>query len=349
MAWQHGDSYNYLPNTFAGISAKWDDVHNSVSIGTGRGGSNGCFCLSSGGTNGWVTKNVVNTVTGICGSAFSFSNSSAAQRFMWFMDAGTIQIALDRLADGTIKVYRVNAGQGSVGTGTLLGSSASGVLATANTFYYVETKVKIDNTTGTVEVRVNGSTTPVINLTDQDTQATGNAFYTQVSIGASGTSGVAVTLDDTYMLDSTTSDFNTWLGDIHYESPVADGNGTQNDFTPSAGSNYQNVDEATPNNDTDYNSSTTVGHKDLYQFAAMATSTGSILGVIVNCWDRKDDSGDRTHSALAYLSGTESESAAWSPGTGYLNHQGAFASKPGGGAWTIDDVNAAEFGMKVAS
>lgn len=344
MAWHHGDSFDYY--TTAYLARKWDDVHNTVAIGAvGRSSTNGLQTTSSGGTNGWVTKNLTsNVVTIVAGGAFSFSASTSWQGFLWFYDAGTHQVMLIRKADGAIEV-RVGGS-----AGTIIGTSAAGVLAAANTFYYVEVKVLFHNSAGTVTIRVNGSTTAVLALTGVDTTNTANAYCTQVSFGNVETTGISVNVDDVYILDTTGGSFTDFLGDIHYETPLPDGAGTTTNWTPSAGSNYQNVDDSTaPNDDTDYNSSTTVGHIDQYAFAAMVATTGSILGVVVNAMDRKDDSGARTHGLVSYLSGTTDVGTAYSPGTSYTNHQAAFATKPGGGSWTISDVNAAEFGIKVVS
>jgi hypothetical protein len=78
-------------------------------------------------------------------------------------------------------------------------TSANGVIPAANTYYYIEVQAKLHDTTGTFEVRVNG--TPVIGpATAQDTKNAGTkTVYDTVRLPPSGFNGAIVRYDDLYI------------------------------------------------------------------------------------------------------------------------------------------------------
>lgn len=338
------DSFDHY-NT-SQLGRKWDDVHNTVAInaGVGRNSSPGLQTTSSGGTNGWVTKSLsVSAATLIVGAAFNFSASVATQRFVWLTDGTvgpTVQFMLQRNADGSINAYRGDSG-------TLLGTTAPGVLSSTAVHYYVELKVLIHPSAGTVDLRVNGAS--VLSLTGQNTRQSANSFATQVSFGNRDTTGISVNVDDVYICDNSGSTNNTFLGDVRVECLFPNGAGSTTNFAPSAGSNYQCVDDNPANDDTDYVSSSTVTDRDLYAMASLSSTSGAVKAVCVTTTDRKDDSGTRTHAHVVKSGASVSVGTAFAPTTAYAIHQTVFESKPGGGAWTISDVNGAEAGLEIST
>lgn len=93
------------------------------------------------------------------------------------------------------------------GASTVLGSSATGVIA-ANTWYYVEVYCRTDETAGVAIVRVNG--TEVINLTGQDTKNASAPGTPAVQSRVRFASGVTVTTqwDDFYLKTGAGETFN---------------------------------------------------------------------------------------------------------------------------------------------
>ncbi len=329
---------------------KWDAASPITPVigSVGRNGTNGVTLGVSGSFTGYVTKTMSsNVATGIVGGAYKFTvtGGTAVIGFLGLMDSGTSQVYLQRTIDGSITAYR-----GAFGSGTLLGTSTTGVVASTSVHHYIELKSAIHNTTGTIEVHVNG--VAVLTLASQNTRASSNNYFTQVAVGplnAIGSASVSVDLDDFYVCDTTGSSCTNFLGDVRVEALLPNGAGGNTDFTASAGSNYQCTDDNPANDDTDYVSSATVGDMDTYAFGNLSSSVGSVLAVAVNTVDRKEDSGGRTHSHLIFSGSTVVSGAAYAPATAYANHQTVFHTNPGGGAWTIADVNGVEAGHKIES
>lgn len=334
------DSFDHY-NT-SQLARKWDGV-SSANCTIASGGRNGTNCYQPiGGC--FLTKNLTaNAGTIIVGGAIKLATAVDQSYYLKLMDNTTVQTMFFINTDGSISAYN--------GSGTLLGSSAPGVLTTPFSVYnYVEVKVLFHASAGTVEIRVNGSSTPVLNLTGKVTAVSGNAYINRVQLARDQpNANMMVMWDDFYICDTAGSTNNTFLGDTRVECVLPSGAGNSAQFTASAGSNYQCVDENPANDDTDYVSSSNVGDKDTYAMTNLSSTSGTVKAVCVTSVDRKDDSGARTHSHVVRLSGSESTGTAFSPTTSYSVHQTPFETKPGGGAWTITDVNNAEAGLTIAS
>ena len=168
--------------------------------------------------------------------------------------------------------------------------------------------------------------------------------------GQGGSAGGDIVMDDIYVCDDTGGTNNDFLGDIRVEALLPNGNGNSSQFDGSDGNttdNYLLVDDATPNDDTDYVESPDSGDKDTYAYGNLASSTGSVYGVQICPYARKTESGIRNLKTVARLSGTETDGPERPVGDSYAYMPDIRETKPGGGAWSISDVNSAEFGQKV--
>lgn len=216
-------------------------------------------------------------------------------------------------------------------------------------WYYIEMKVFFDNTTGTYEVKVDGQV--VMSGTNADTLSGGGpAICRTVFFGLD-------TFDDyewadMYVLDTTGSSLNDYLGDIHIETVSPDGDGNRTDWTPDSGlTNYTQVDEANPDRDSSYIESSTAGDDDLYTFAALTIPADTVLGVMVTAVGTNNDAGRRILNGRARSSTFE--------GTGndmtfhddrYRWNASFIEQDPNGpAAWTETSVNAAEFGVTLTT
>lgn len=107
--------------------------------------------------------------------------------------------------------------------------------------------------------------------------------YTTLRHGGGLADGAATWyVDDVYLLDGVPADTgvqgpdgllynNDFLGDVHVEAlyPTAAGRTQTTDntpWTPSAGANWQNVDDHPPDEDVTYNSAEAAGQRDTYQY-----------------------------------------------------------------------------------
>lgn len=272
----------------------------------------------------------------IFGAAISF-NSDGGRCFSWLMSGGT-QVYLV-YASGTQKIsaYR--------GNGTLLGTGST--LITLSAWHFVEIRTKFDNSTGEVEILSDGVQHLLVTGVDTDNGLGSSGDGIQIGDG----NGMFNFFDDIYLLDTASgSPCDDFLGDVRVEALFPTGNGNSSQFLGSDSNstdNYLLVDDPTPDGDTTYVESSSVGDEDTYAYGNLTSTTGTVYGVAPIPYSRKTDSGPRSICSVARLSATEEDSADTALTASYQYSQDIRQTKPGGGAWTISDVNSAEFGVKV--
>lgn len=355
MALLYMDSFDHYVT--ADLLEKWTTASaGASSTGTiaavGRRGS-GAFRWTTGGLqNGsaaLLRTLAPGSPAGRCGFAVAVAAGtvdSAGIALASFRDGATAQVALRLNADGTLSVCRGTQG------GTVLGTSTATL--PAGTYAYVEWAVLIDPSAGTTEVRVNGAS--ILSLTGQNTRATANTQWTAfalgsaegVAFGLTATVGKTIDFDDLYVLDGTGSaPTNALLGDCRVDARRPTAAGATAAWTPSAGANYETVDDTTPDDDTTHNTTATVSAIDTF-VTEDAPVPGAIIYGIQHCLNaRKLDAGDCTLAAVVRHSGTDYAAADHAPGTAYSYLLTVQELNPGtAAAWTESDFNAAEFGYQ---
>lgn len=313
------------------MARKWDGSGTGVTQATGRNGRAWSV------PNAATYKNVANKQTLINGFAYYVTGTIAGSNaIMSYKDAGTIQVDLVINTNGSISVRRNGV--------TVLGTTSAG-LVHITTWHYIEWKVKIDNTVGTVHVHLDG--TEVLALTGQDTQQTANAYATTVNFEYPGYGNY---YDDFYLCDDAGSLNNDFLGDVKIETLYPDGAGNSTQWTPSAGNNYDCVNETIQNDDTDYVEESTVNDIDLYTYGALATSSGTVKATQANLIARKTDAGARQIREKTRTGGTNYSGATQTLSGGYIDYREIREVDPNTTvAWTIAGVNGAEYGVEVVA
>ena len=338
------DSFDH----YTTITNKWDAVSNvagvSIHSDAGRNGTNG-LKFELGYQIGYsVQKNLPLASTYIVGTAVYIPGNvpNADTPFLSFREGSINHVVIHITADGHLKVYRNT---------TLLSTSVNAL--SFDTSYYIEVKATINDSTGAVIVRVNG--VDWVNISAVDTQNGGSGVIGNILIGnfysSLGAVGVSVYLDDLYICDTAGSYNNNFLGDIRVETLLPDGGGSNTDWTPSAGSNYDCVNESAPNSDTDYVYTSNVNDTDSYTYSDLTSATGSVKAAVVWAFSKKDDGGTRLIRAVAKSGATTGDNGSdLAPGTSYSYLQGLFEINPDTSSeWTISEINGAEFGVKVVS
>jgi hypothetical protein len=226
--------------------------------------------------------------------------------------------------------------------------ASTGYTLITNTWYYIEFKAKIHASVGTWEIHVNGL--EVASASGVNTRQTGGSFATNVYISIFRFGTGTHTLDDIYVFDDTGSFCNDFVGDVHVDFALPNSVGyiTQWVGVPGAGDNYEDVNEASPDDDTSFVVTSGVGYIDSYGFANLVATSGSVYGVQVNAWARKDDIGDRQLNATVRpTSTTYSGGASLAVGSSYEYKTFQFSFNPEtSDYWTIAQINATEFGIK---
>lgn len=232
------------------------------------------------------------------------------------------------------------------GSNTVLGTAD--VSITTYVWHYLEVKVNLNSTTGSVVLRLNNE--EILNVTGVNT--VGSSAFTRPGMIGFGNSGdsVKTEVDDIYICDDQGSSHNDFLGDgaVRRLNPNAVGDFSQ--FTNSGGGdNYQDVDETDPDGDTTYVESRVAGQKDTYNFQDITDDPASISSVTVKSFVKKTDAGARTFVHVARSSSTELDSAVIYPSAVTYRYMASqFPTDPAtSAAWTKAGLNAAQFGFKV--
>jgi hypothetical protein len=285
-----------------------------------------------GGQTGYITTpNLGNVATIVVGFGFKRAATLVDFRIVGLResDDATEGVNLRGRADGKLDVYN---------GATLIATTTEAQIA-ADTWCHIELKVTVAEA-GSYEVRVNGNT---VLSGSADTRAGSNNYANRVRLfGRDEATTAGNQFDDWFVADD---DFR---GDrkILTVFPAAD---VQSDFGPSAGSdNYANVDDNPPDADSTYNESSTPGAADLFTNVALATANG-IDCVQVNIVAKKTDTTDFDMNLVAKSGATTSDgTAAVVNSTDYANYARILETDPDTGvAWTLEGLNAAQFGPKV--
>jgi hypothetical protein len=329
MALRFIDSFDHYSG--GALPLKWSIVSGATIATVPRTGSQSLVCDAQ---NDYAAMVLDNQATWIVGFAYRQITAGATGLVCSFRDEASIQCDV-RLSNGVLTVTR---------NGTVLATGTTFLLA--NTWYYIEFKATINNS-GSFELRLNG----VVEVSGSgvDTQSTANAYANRFYCEIAGVNDAY--FDDLYILDSTGSTNNNFLGDVRVEALFPNGNGNSSLLDGSDGNqtdNYLLVDETPPNSDTDYVESSDVGDKDTYTYSNLTTTAGTVYGVQIVSWSRKTDAGARSIRQIARVSGSEADSPSdIELSTSYRYFSEIRETKPGGGSWTISDVNGAEFGVKI--
>jgi len=218
-----------------------------------------------------------------------------------------------------------------------------------NTWYYLEAKITINNTTGSAIVKVDE--TEVINVSGVDTQAGSTDEITAFTFPLYVNSRCYI--DDLYICDTTGSVNNDFLGPVRVEGLQPSGNGYNSDFVGSdadSTDNYLHVDEVPADDDTSYIKSSTNGHIDSFALGNLTGSVNSIKGIKVNSVAKVSDTFARNYKNLVRVNGTNYLGSDNNPDTSYNNNFDIWEEDPDTATgWTETGVNAIEVGVEITS
>jgi len=332
------DSFDHY-NTTALLSLKGYTSITNVGFTTGRNGSG----LSMTATNSLLNKSCFSpTQTAIvAGVAYKVVSTLTNNSIISFLDPATsAQITARINSNGSVSIVR------GAYNGTILATSTNGGSTPAlalGVWYYVEFKVIVDNSNGYAEIKING----VSYITySGDTQNASDSSVEYLTLRNPG--GGTVIFDDLYVCSSTGTN-SSFLGDIKVECKFANATGTYSEWQPSTGTiNYQNVDETTPNDDTDYNSSSGTATADTFNFSDLSTISGQVFGVQRLLYARKDDAGSHSIAALHRNNDINSTGTILSLANTYAYYVDILEKDPSlDENWTISNFNSSEWGYEM--
>lgn len=277
----------------------------------------------------------------VVGWARRINTSGNAQVLIDLFDAASanLQARVNMRADRVIDIAR--------GSSVVVASSA-GPVGAGGDWLWVEVKARLNDVTGFIEVKVNGTVVAsYVGDTVNTTSAGLNNGVTRIDFpGASGNGNT----DDVIVLDTAgAAPFNNYLGECGVETLVPNGNGVASQLVGSDGNsvdNYLLVDEL-PAVDTDRVESSTTGNRDLYTFTDPAAGIGEVLAVTPCVAVSKVLPGPATIKLVERLGGTERISAAKAVTNLGWRTTAPAITDPNGAAWTPANVTAAQFGVEV--
>lgn len=265
----------------------------------------------------------------------SISSGRSVLDFMNIADAAHCRLTID-----SSRILRVlNAAGATVYTHS--------EALTLNTWYFIELGVVINSTTGRAILRINATEVYDSGAT-LNTQSGASAVATYIQTGDGFITHV---VDAMYVNDSTGSlDTSFWGIFVVGVANVAANDSVA--FTPLSSTNVSNIDDGnTPDDDTTYNSSDTVGHRDLFTVSGYTAPEGTILSVAVRSLMRAEDVGPRGARAVLRSSSTDALGTAVALTTSYAEAPVYASTDPATSARFANDtaVNALRVGYEIAS
>lgn len=339
------DSFDHYAT--ADLTLKWTALTGSPTVGAfGRRSTSGFRCSGTLTQNG-ATKTLDSQATWIVG--FSLNPASlptiAAIGLVRLLDSGTLHVDVRINLAGQFVITR---------NGTTIAGPSTEV-ASFGSHQYIEFKATIHDTTGSVELKVNGAT--ILTATNIDTRNGANSTANQIMIGhvtgGAGPGAGNMDYDDVYICDATGGANDDFLGDVRVDCFLPNANGNSSDLVGSDSNsvdNYLLVDETDPDDDTTYVQSDVVGDHDSYGYPNLSHTPSEIFGVQVNMFAKKDDAGARSIQSVTRSNGADYNGAAQGLSTSYVIYREVLEEDPDtSAAWTESGFNAAEFGVKVAA
>ncbi len=336
----------------ADILKKWTGAITSIGIvsiaiadPTCPGGPGNYMRITSndnGGPAYGVYKAFPSAQTVIAGGWFyPASFGSGAGTIFAFLDSASAQIDLRIGSTGALSVTR---------NGSVLGTSS--LTLSDSVWVHIEMKVKIDNTTGTYEVRVNGVNW--VSGTGADTQNTGNATVNQFAVTQTRASGGSLTpfmfVKGVYVLDNSGSVANDFLGQVRVTCLRPSAIGNYSDWTPTFGNNMGSVEDTVLDGDLSFNMASSAGQVDTYEIQDCPASSGTVYGIQHVMGARQDAGATRTIRAKQRSAGVDYNGTSQTLTTAYQFYLDARSVNPATSAgYTVADVDAMETGYELVS
>lgn len=299
--------------------SKWISLSGNTTAGSGRRSSNGFSMLNTTYTR---TKLFTPSKGVVVGFALKRLIMNEFRVFFW-NDVNTVYTVYINTSN---KIYvTIN--------GTTYTSDYS---ITQDAWYFIEIGAYIDDVNGHFEVRVNGSSTGWIKVSNFDSKGSYNTIDNIVfHIPNTAASHV---LEDLYI---TYGDELKWLGDIRVDALTLDGNATPQDWTPDSGNDWERLNQTAGNV-----KSNIVNAESLFSVANLSFDTAEVHGVQIEISALKTDAGQRNIVIEANNNITVSSNTI-ALGTSNTEYTYSLTKDTNGNDWTKEAVNNLKVGIKV--
>lgn len=275
--------------------------------------------------------------------------SGARQRlfFLWDTGSGVGHVSCFTDRNSSIMFFRGTSWNANNHLGTVFHGLRM------NRWTYVEIRILIHDTTGQIEVKLDG--VQVANWTNLDTRNGGSAAQATIlqmdAQWSSTNRAQTYLLDDFYFITTGAGTRTTFMGPGKIEVLYPDAEGTNIDFTPSTGTDNSALVDECPTDDTDYNESSTTGHYDLLTADNLTDITGGILGMQLNVDAKISDATTYDMFPTIYTGATQYDGSTEtiSEQTDWQTEWDVWEQNPNTSLdWTTSDINGLEIGYEVA-
>jgi hypothetical protein len=221
----------------------------------------------------------------------------------------------------------------------VVAQTANGLL-TKGRWHHLEARFQFGGSSFDAIVRLNGVqvlsvTNASFNITTGNIDGVGSKCYSGAGVNA-------YYLDDFFVWDTTGGINNTFLGDKRVVTLRPNGDTADADWTAvNSPTGYAAINDGTPNYN-DYIESSTVGDLSVFDLSSISSAAQNICAIQSTTLARKTDAGTSTirvdiETPSGTLTGPDHP---LTTGYGYLTD--IYNEKPGGGAWTVAEINAAQ-------
>lgn len=266
-----------------------------------------------------------------------FAGSGNRQLYFVYTTGGAaIRVYIYRSSDNLTTELRIRVNGVDVAT---LDWSSSG-LSTLNTYKLFGVNAKLDVTNGYISVYADG--VKVLEFVG-DTGGAANGVWVCGRVASTVLSQFRV--DDLYC-DDIAGEADIAPPAIYFHAKTVTGAGNYTQWTPSAGSNWQNVDDALTGNsdgDTTYNKTLATAQKDSYAVADFTVPAGyKVAAYSAMVVGRKTGTEDCKIKVGVRENSVDADGAEQVMTTSYRTYFQRFPNRPSGGPWDQATANAAE-------
>lgn len=344
------DSMNSYGST-SDMSKMWgSNADNTKYVLDLTGGPSSDPCIKTAGTGGTLATTLYATPSGtVLGGRFKFKQASIGSAVQVFRMA----CQNSSLTAQTWEM-NLNATTGVV-TVSLAGSSAVSQSGSTNVcdnaWHLIEWQIDAKDAAGVLKVWVDGVLE--INFSGDTYSGTAHAAPWLTAFTLFSTSVVRY-YKDFIIFDSSggTGAMKTTsqpFGNLTIETIRPNGAGTTTGFTPSAGSNYQCVDETSQNGATDYVESAVSTTRDTYAMGNLAGVPTTVYGAVAKVFAENPGSGTISMKQTLKSGGTTDVGASSAANIAGNYKSKVYDNDPNTStAWTLTTINALEQGFEVA-
>jgi len=329
------DSFDH--QAFVDLAEKWTSAAGAISIVSGRT-NNGCTIQSGSAqmalmktfTDSVGTKSQLNSGVAYKSSVFNgniirFINLASPAMYADLVHIGDGRVQFSAEARGESRQY----------------SSISTYALSANQWAYLEMGVENSGSIMTYEVRADNET--IISGSFTWSGALG-AF---ASAGVSGPGGGDTAIADDYYLG-----YGGFFGDTEIGVIRPNGAGDTTQWTSfTGGANWDETNDSVPDDDTTYVYTGTAGNIDIYDMEDIGAGINQVYGAQGLIYVKKSAAGTTTIQQQWKTNGSVYDGDTYYPSaTDYLYSVQMLTNNPiTGTTWTVDEINALQYGPKRAT